>query len=106
MVIDETGCLKKGRHAAGVARQYSGTAGRVEHCQIGVLRAYASAHGPALLDRALSLPKGWPQDRDCCAQAGIPPDRPCATKPALARHMLEQACQAGAATAGVTGDSV
>jgi SRSO17 transposase len=78
----------------------------VEHCQIGVFLAYASARGPALLDRELSLPKEWPQDRERCTRAGIPVQRQFATKPALARDMLERAFQAGIPAAGVTGDSV
>jgi SRSO17 transposase len=106
LVIDETDLLKKGRHAVGVARQYSGTAGRVDNCQIGVFLAYASARGHALLDRALYVPKEWTQDRERCAQAGIPEERPFATKPALARGMLEQAFQAGVPARWVTGDSV
>jgi SRSO17 transposase len=106
MVIDETGFLKKGRHSAGVARQYSGTAGRVENCQIGVFLAYASACSHALLDRELYLPQEWTQDRARCTRAGIPPERPFATKPALARHMLERAFQAGVPATWVTGDSV
>lgn len=75
VVIDETGILKKGRYSAGAARQYSGTAGRVEHCQIGVFLAYASTRGQALLDRALYLPKEWTQNRERCIQAGIPHKR-------------------------------
>jgi SRSO17 transposase len=106
LVIDETGFLKKGRHSAGVARQYSGTAGRVDNCQIGVFLAYASARGHALLDRELYLPKEWTQDCARCAQAGIPAARLFATKPALAQRMLEQAFQAGVAAPWVTGDSV
>jgi len=106
MVIDETGFLKKGHHSAGVARQYSGTAGRVENCQIGVFLAYASAYGQALLDCALYLPKEWTQDRARCTQAGIPQDRAFATKPELARRMLERAFQAAVPVAWVTGDSV
>jgi SRSO17 transposase len=106
MVLDETGLLKKGRHSAGVARQYSGTAGRMEHCQIGVLLAYASAHGHALLDRDLSLPQEWTQERERGTQAGMPPERPFATKPALARHMLERALQAGVPATWVPGESV
>jgi SRSO17 transposase len=106
MVIDETGFLKKGRHSAGVARQYSGTAGRGEHCQIGVFLAYASARGQAVLDRALSLPQEWAQDRERCTRAGIPAARRFATKPELARRMLEPAFQAGVPAAWVTGDSV
>ena len=105
-VIDETGFLKKGRHSAGVARQYSGTAGRVENCQIGVFLAYASARGQALLDRELYLPKAWTADRARCTQAGIPPDRPFATKPELARGMLERAFRADVPATWVTGDSV
>jgi len=106
VVIDETGFLKKGRHSAGVARQYSGTAGRIENCQIGVFLAYASARGHALLDRALYLPKEWTTDRVRCAAAGIPAAQPFATKPELARGMLEQAFKAGVPVAWVTGDSV
>ena len=106
VVIDETGFLKKGRHSAGVARQYSGTAGRVENCQIGVFLAYASARGQALLDRALYVPKEWTQDRARCTRAGIPAERLFATKPELARRMLEQAFQANVPAAWVTGDSV
>jgi SRSO17 transposase len=106
VVIDETGFLKKGRHSAGVARQYSGTAGRIENCQIGVFLAYASARGHALLDRALYLPKEWTNDRPRCARADIPETQPFATKPALARGMLERAFTAGLPAAWVTGDSV
>jgi SRSO17 transposase len=106
LVIDETGFLKKGRHSVGVARQYSGTAGRVDNCQIGVFLAYASARGHALLDRALYVPQEWTKDRERCAQAGIPAARLFATKPALARNMLEQAFQGGVPVRWVTGDSV
>jgi len=105
-VIDETGFLKKGRHSAGVARQYSGTAGRIEHCQIGVFLAYASAQGHTLLDRELYLPKAWSDDRERCRAAGIPDERAFATKPVLARQMLERTFQAGVPLAWVTGDSV
>jgi SRSO17 transposase len=104
--MDETGFLKKGRHSAGVARQYSGTAGRVENCQIGVFLAYASAWGQAFLDRELYLPEVWTQEPARCAQAHIPPDRLFATKPELARRMLERALQAGVPAAWVTGDGV
>lgn len=105
-VIDETGFLKKGRHSAGVARQYSGTAGRVENCQIGVFLAYASGQGQTLLDRELYLPKEWTEDRERCRQAGIPDGRAFATKPALARQMLERTFAAGVVLAFLTGDSV
>ena len=105
-VIDETFFLKKGHHSAGVARQYSGTAGRIEHCQIGVFLAYASAQGHTLLDRELYLPKAWSDDRERCRAAGIPDERAFATKPVLARQMLERTFQAGVPLAWVTGDSV
>jgi SRSO17 transposase len=106
LVIDETGFLKKGRHSAGVARQYSGTAGRIENCQIGVFLAYASARGHALLDRELYVPKEWMLDRARGASAGIPASRTFATKPQLARQMLERVYEAQVPAAWVTGDSV
>src|SRR5215211_6475537 len=90
-VIDETGFLKKGSHSAGVARQYSGTAGRIENCQIGVFLAYASLHGHTLIDRELYLPKEWIDNRERCRRAGIPDQRVFATKPVLARQMLSGA---------------
>lgn len=105
-VIDETGFLKKGRHSAGVARQYSGTAGRIENCQIGVFLAYASAHGHTLLDRELYLPEAWTSDPERCRRAGIPDQRVFATKPALARQMLERAFERGVRLAWVSADSV
>ena len=71
LVIDETGFLKKGRHSAGVSRQYSGTAGRIENCQIGVFVAYASPHGQVLLDRELYLPKEWTRDKARCRKARV-----------------------------------
>ena len=105
-VIDETGLLKKGTHSAGVARQYSGTAGRVENCQMGVFLAYASVHGHTLLDRELYQPAAWTVDRDRCRRAGIPDDWAFATKPALAQQMLARTFDAGVVLAWVTGDSV
>src|SRR5690349_11428157 len=105
-VLDETGFLKKGTHSAGVARQYSGTAGRIENCQIGVFLAYATAHGHTLLDRELYLPKEWTDDRERCQRAGIPEARGFATKPALAVQILERTRAAGVVLAWVTGDSV
>lgn len=105
-VIDETGFLKKGTQSAGVARQYSGTAGRVENCQIGVFLAYASALGHTLLDRELYLPKVWTDDRVRCQRAGIPEQHAFATKPALAQQMLARTFAAGVLLAWVTGDSV
>jgi SRSO17 transposase len=106
LVLDETGFLKKGQQSVGVARQYSGTAGRVENCQIGMFLAYASVHGHALLDRALHLPKAWTDDRARCAHAGVPAEQLFATKPQLARQMLQRAFDAGVPAAWVTGDSV
>src|SRR5436190_21949083 len=105
-VIDETGFLKKGIYSAGVARQYSGTAGRVENCQIGVFLAYASGHGHTLLARELYLPKEWTEDRERCRHAGIPDERAFATKPALALQMLSRTFDAGVVLAWVSGDSV
>jgi SRSO17 transposase len=104
--MDETGLLKKGRHAAGVARQYRGTAGRIENCQIGVFLAYAKRLGQALLDRELYLPKAWADEPTRCRQAGIPQERRFATKPQLAQQMLPRALAAAVPARGVTGDRV
>ena len=104
LVVDETGFVKKGTRSAGVQRQYSGTAGRVENCQLGVFLAYASPKGRALLDRELYLPKSWTDDRDRCREAGIPDDVQFATKPELARLMLGRALDAGVPAAWVTAD--
>src|SRR5918995_1490387 len=81
LVLDETGFLKKGGKSAGVQRQYSGTAGRIENCQVGVFLGYASRHGRALVDRELYLPTSWTEDRDRCVRAGVPDDVGFATKP-------------------------
>ena len=105
-VLDETGFLKKGKHSAGVARQYSGTAGRIENCQIGVFLAYTSSRGHTLLDRELYLPEEWTNDRERCRRAGIPDERAFATKPELARQMLERSSAAGIRLAWVSGDCV
>ena len=83
LVVDETGFLKKGTKSVGVQRQYSGTAGRIENCQIGVFLAYASAKGHAFIDRELYLPKSWTEDRQRCQVAGVPPEVEFATKPQL-----------------------
>jgi len=106
LVIDATGFLKQGEHSAGVARQYSGTAGKVENCQIGVFLGYASRLGHTLLDRERSLPKAWTDDRERCRRAGIPDARGFATKPQLAQQMLARALDAGVPARWVTGDSV
>jgi len=106
LVVDESGFLKKGTHSAGVARQYSGTAGRIENCQIGVFLAYASSHGHALIDRALYLPEAWCADAERRAEAAIPEDVVFATKPVLARQMIDRALDAGVPCAWVLGDEV
>lgn len=94
LIADDTGFLKKGLRSAGVQRQYSGTAGRTENCQIGVFLAYASRHGHALVDRELYLPESWTGDRDRCRAAGIPDEVGSATKPRLVMAMLERAVSA------------
>src|SRR3954447_8870414 len=106
LVLDETGFVKKGEKSAGVQRQYSGTAGRIENCQVGVFLAYASRHGHALIDRALYLPAGWAGDPGRRAGAGVPAEGAFATKPKLGRAMLERALGAGVPCAWVAGDSV
>lgn len=106
LVLDETGILKKGSKSAGVARQYSGTAGKIENCQIGVFLAYAAPEGVALIDRALYLPQAWTEDRERCREAGIPEDVAFATKPQLARRMLERAFSAGLPHRWITADEV
>jgi SRSO17 transposase len=106
LIIDETGFLKKGHKSAGVSRQYSGTAGRIENSQIGVFLAYRSDRGHALVDRELYLPKRWTEDRQRSDEAGIPEDTEFATKPVLARRMLRRALEAGLDTSWVTADEV
>ena len=107
LVIDETGFLKKGRMSAGVQRQYTGTAGRIENCQIGVFLAYAApGGGRALIDRELYLPESWCADRGRCRQAGIPDEAAFATKPELGRQMLERARDAGVPFSWVAADEV
>ncbi len=106
LVVDETGFVKKGTKSVGVQRQYSGTAGRIETCQIGVFLGYASRHGQALIDRALYLPESWTKDPERCRQAGVPAAVSFATKPQLGRQMLARAFAAGVPCRWVTGDSV
>jgi SRSO17 transposase len=106
LVIDETGFLKKGSKSVGVARQYSGTAGRIENCQIGVFLAYASPHGRAFLDRALYLPQAWAEDRPRRRAAGVPEEVTFATKGELAQGMLARAFAAAVPAAWVTGDEI
>src|SRR5664280_3683592 len=106
LIIDETGFLKKGNKSAGVARQYSGTAGRVENCQIGVFLGYASAAGRTFLDRELYLPKAWTEDVPRCREAGIGEGVGFATKPELAIAMLTRTLDAGVPARWLTGDEV
>jgi SRSO17 transposase len=106
LVVDETGFLKKGTRSAGVARQYSGTAGRIENCQIGVFLTYASRHGATFIDRWLYLPESWTNDRQRCRTVGIPDTEPFATKPQMALVMLQDAVAAKIPFGWVTGDSV
>lgn len=98
--------MKKGTHSAGVAPQYSGTAGKVQNCQIGVFLAYASGKGHALIDRALYLPEPWCADAGRRAEAAIPEQAMFATKPALAQQMIARALDAGVPCAWVLGDEV
>ena len=106
LVVDETGFLKKGTKSVGVKRQYSGTAGRIENCQIGVFFAYAGAYGHTLLDRELYLPKEWASDEARREEAGVPEEVQFATKPQLATRMLERALGAAVPCKWVTADEV
>src|SRR3954451_11850858 len=106
LVVAETGFLKKGTKSVGVQRQYSGTAGRIENCQIGVFLAYASGKGHALVDRELYLPKEWAADPPRRAEAAVPDSVEFRTKPQLARAMLARALAAGVPAQWVTGDEV
>jgi len=106
LVVDETGFLKKGAKSCGVARQYSGTAGRIENCQIGVFLGYASPRGRAGIDRALYLPRQWADDRARREEAGVPETVEFHTKPWLALAMIERALDAGVPARWVVGDSV
>src|SRR4051794_21363933 len=91
LVVDEKGFLKQGRASCGVGRQYTGSAGKITNCQIGVFAAYVSGNGHALIDRALYLPKTWTDDPARRAAAHVPPGTAFATKPRLARAMIERA---------------
>jgi SRSO17 transposase len=106
LVVDETGFVKKGKKSAGVARQYSGTAGRRENSQIGVFLLYASRSGAAFIDRALYLPEEWTADRVRCREAGIPDEVGFATKGELAQQMLARAFAAQVPAEWVVGDTV
>jgi SRSO17 transposase len=105
LIVDKTGFVKNGEHSAGVQRQYSGTAGGIENCQVGVFLCYAGHGGSAFIDRELYVPRAWADDPGCKA-AGIPPTLEFATKPRLARNMLERALDAGPPCGRVTGEEV
>lgn len=106
LVIDETGFLKQGKASCGVARQYTGSAGKVTNCQIGVFASYVSRHGHAFIDRALYLPKAWTDDKNRMTAAHVPDDIGFATKPALALAMIERAIAANVPFSYVAADSV
>jgi SRSO17 transposase len=106
LALDETAFIKKGHQSVGVARQYCGASGKLDNCQVGVFLSWQTAKGHALIDRALYLPQEWTQEPERCAQAGIPEDVTFATKPELARRMVERAWEAGARPAWVVADSV
>src|SRR5690349_22975943 len=106
LVADETGFLKKGTKSVGVARQYSGTAGGIENCQIGVFLGYGGSKGHALIDRELYLPKDWTDDRERCDAVSVPPERTFLTKPQLAQLMIERAIAAGVPFSWAAGDEV
>jgi len=106
LVVDETGFLKKGTTSVGVQRQYSGTAGKVDNCQLGVFLAYASGKGRAFIDRELYLPRSWTNDPTRCLAARVPEEVGFRTKPQLARVLLERALDAGVPASWVTADEV
>ena len=104
LIADDTGFLKKGTRSAGVQRQYSGTAGRTENCQVGVFLGYASEHGHALIDRELYLPQSWAEEAGRRRAAGIPEDVEFTTKPRQALAMISRAIAAGVPFAWFTAD--
>jgi len=104
LIIDDTGFIKKGTTSAGVGRQYTGTSGKIDNCQIGVFAAYATGSGRALVDRELYLPKAWTSDRDRCRVAKIPDERGFATKGELARGIVRRCLAAGLPAKWVTAD--
>jgi len=106
LVIDETGFLKQGKASCGVARQYTGSAGKITNCQIGVFAAYVSRHGHAFIDRALYLPKAWTDDEQRLAGAHVPEATPFATKPSVAVKMIKRAIASDVPFAWVTADTV
>lgn len=106
LIVDETGFLKKGNKSVGVARQYTGTAGKRENCQVGVFVCYSSEKGAAFIDRALYLPKQWAEDSARREEAGVPKEVRFATKGKLAKEMLRRAFEAGVPARWVVADTV
>ncbi len=104
LIVDETGFIKKGTASAGVARQYTGTSGKVDNCQVAVFAAYASHRGRALVDRELYLPKAWMDDPQRCRAAGVPAEREFATKPQIARSVLARLLEAGVPARWIAAD--
>src|SRR3954454_8039734 len=106
LIVDETGFIKKGSRSAGVARQYTGTTGKIDNCQIGVFLAYATPSGRALIDRELYLPRAWTDDDERASAAGIDDAVGFATKPELARRMLTRALEDGVPAGWLTADEI
>lgn len=106
LVIDETGFLKQGKNSCGVGRQYTGSAGKITNCQIGVFAAYVSRHGHAFIDRALYLPQSWTNDSKRLAAAHVPEGTDFKTKPSLAGAMIQRTIEAGTPFSWVAADSV
>jgi len=106
LIVDETGFLKQGKMSCGVKRQYSGTAGRIANCQVGVFLTYASEKGHAPMDRRLYIPEDWFEDPERCRKAGIPETVGFQTKPRMALEMIMEATAAGIRYRWVAGDCV
>jgi SRSO17 transposase len=106
LIVDETGFIKKGERSVGVKRQYTGTVGKRENCQVGVFLAYASSRGQVFIDRELYLPEEWAHDEERRGRAGVPEDVGMRTKPQLAKEMLRRALEAEVKAAWVVADSV
>lgn len=104
--VDETGFIKKGTKSVGVQRQYSGTAGKRENCQIGVFMAYCSSKGHTLVDREIYLPKSWTESPERCREAGVPEEAEFRTKPKIAKDMIERALSNAMTAHWVTADEV
>ena len=104
MVVDDTGFLKQGVKSCGVQRQYTGTAGKICNCQIGVFLTYASTKGHTPIDRRLYMPQGWMDDKERRTEAGVPEDLKFQTKPEMALEMIQEATTAGVPYKWVTGD--